>query len=48
MTIAKRLIVLVVVPLVVLMGLGVYSRVLMAKVESRTRYAAETQVQSLA
>jgi signal transduction histidine kinase/DNA-binding response OmpR family regulator/HPt (histidine-containing phosphotransfer) domain-containing protein/CHASE3 domain sensor protein len=48
MTIAKRLIVLVIVPLVVLIGLGIFSRVLMAKVESRTRYAAETQVQSLA
>src|SRR5262245_44338944 len=48
MTIAKRLIVLVAVPLLVLLGLGVFSRLLLAKVESRMRYAAETQVRSLA
>src|SRR5262245_59825444 len=48
MTIAKRLTVLVAVPLVVLIGLGVFSRFLLAKIESRMRYAAETQVQSLA
>src|SRR5262249_4792585 len=48
MTIAKRLVLLVAVPLVVLFGLGLFSRVQLAKVESRVRYAAETQVPSLA
>ena len=48
MTIAKRLAILVAVPLVVLIGLGVFTRLTLGNVESRVRYAAETQVQSLA
>jgi CHASE3 domain sensor protein len=48
MTIARRLIILLAVPLLVLLGLGAFSRIQLAKVEARTRFAAETQVQSLA
>ena len=48
MTIAKRLLLLVAVPLLVLLGIGLLSRFQLIKVESRVRYAAEIQVQSLA
>ena len=48
MTIARRLIILAALPLVVLLGLGFFSWNQLAKVETRTRYAAELQVQSLA
>src|SRR3954464_7754057 len=48
MTIARRLIILAVVPLVVLLGLGFFSWIQLAKVETRTRYAGELQVESLA
>lgn len=48
MTIANRLIILVAVPLAVLIGLGTLSRVQLAEVESRVRYAADMQVKSLA
>ena len=48
MTIARRLIILAALPLVVLLGLGFLSWNQLARVETRTRYAAELQVQSLA
>ena len=48
MTIARRLIILAAVPLVVLLGLGFFTWNQLARVETRTRYAAELQVQSLA
>jgi two-component system sensor histidine kinase/response regulator len=48
MTIAKRLIVLVAVPLVVLIGLGIFIRVQLAGIETRTRFVADTQIASLA
>src|SRR5256885_15570139 len=48
MTIARRLILLVAVPLVILLGLGILSRVQLTRIETRARYAAQTQVQSLA
>ncbi len=48
MTIARRLIILAAVPLVVLLGLGIFTWNQLARVETRTRYAAELQVQSLA
>jgi len=48
MTIARRLTVLAAVPLVVLLGLGIFTWVLLNKVEKRTQYAAELKVQSLA
>jgi two-component system sensor histidine kinase/response regulator len=48
MTIARRLITLAAIPLVVLLGLGFFSWNQLRRVETRTRYAAELQVQSLA
>jgi two-component system, sensor histidine kinase and response regulator len=48
MTIGRRLIILVAVPLVVLLGVSLFSCMELAKVETRTRYAAELQIQSLA
>ncbi len=48
MTIAKRLIILLAVPLVALLGLGVFTRVQLSKIETRSRFVAETQIGSLA
>ena len=48
MTIAKRLVVLLAVPLVALLGLGVFTRLQLSKVEIRSRFVAETQIGSLA
>jgi len=48
MTIAKRLIILVAVPLLTLIGLGVFGLLQLVEIETRTRYVAETQVGSLA
>ncbi len=48
MTIAQRLIVLLAVPLLVLTGLGVFVRHQLVQIETRTRFVAESQVQSLA
>ena len=48
MTIARRLIILLTVPLLALVGLGIFVRVQLAEIESRSRFVAETQVPSLA
>ncbi len=48
MTIAKRLIVLLAVPLLVLVGLGIFVRAQLARIEDRSRFVAETQIASLA
>ena len=48
MTIARRLIVLVAVPLLALIGLGIFIRVQLAEVETLSRFVAETQIDSLA
>src|SRR3954471_20979027 len=48
MTIAKRLILLLAVPLVAILGIGVFTRVQQAKIESRSRFVAERQIPSLA
>src|SRR5256885_1102362 len=48
MTIARRLIILVAVPLLILVALGVLVWVQLTGVQTRVRYAAQTQVQSLA
>ena len=48
MTIAKRLIILLAVPWLVLVGLGVFSRMQMGRVEERVRVAGEIQIRSLA
>jgi len=48
MTIAKRLIILLAVPLLALVGLGVFTRIQLSQVETRSLYVAETQIGSLA
>jgi signal transduction histidine kinase/CheY-like chemotaxis protein/HAMP domain-containing protein len=48
MTIAKRLILLLTVPLLALTGLGVYTRWQLTTIETRSRFVAELQVPSLA
>ena len=47
MSIAKRLIVLVAVPLVALLVIAVFSRLRLSEVEERTRFVAETQLGSV-
>ncbi|MEI6392805.1 MAG: response regulator [Verrucomicrobiota bacterium] len=48
MTIAKRLIILLAVPLVALVGIGGFTRLQLSKIEQRSRFVAETQITSLA
>jgi len=48
MTIARRLALLVAVPLLVLGALGVFSMLELSRIESRSRFVAEYQVRSLA
>ncbi len=48
MTIAKRLILLLAVPLLALTGLGVFTRWQLTTIETRSRFVAELQVPSLA
>src|SRR5664279_365741 len=48
MTIAKRLIILLAVPLVALLGLGVFNRVELSRIEERSKFVAESQVPSIA
>jgi signal transduction histidine kinase/CheY-like chemotaxis protein/HAMP domain-containing protein len=48
MTIAKRLILLLAVPLVALLGLGVFTRLQLAKIEERSRFVAESRIVALA
>ena len=48
MTIGRRLLVLVAVPLVALLLFGIFARIRLAEVESRSRFVAETQLGSVA
>ena len=48
MTIARRLIVLLAVPLVILLGIGLFTRVQLLQIEDRTRFVAESRVAALA
>src|SRR5689334_1312371 len=48
MTIARRLLVLMAVPLLILVGLGVFTWLQLAGIKQRTRFVAENQVKSLA
>ena len=48
MTIAKRLVLLLAVPLLALIGLGVFSRLQLSTIEARSRFVAELQIPSLA
>jgi signal transduction histidine kinase/CheY-like chemotaxis protein/CHASE3 domain sensor protein len=48
MTIAKRLMILLAVPLVALLGLGVFTRLQLARIEARSRFVAESRIVALA
>jgi len=48
MTIAKRLFLLLAVPLLALVGLGVFTRLQLTTIETRSRFVAELQIPSLA
>jgi two-component system sensor histidine kinase/response regulator len=48
MTIARRLTLLLAVPLLALLTMGVFSRLLMSDIESRTRFVAESRIEALA
>ena len=48
MTIARRLIVLLAVPLLTFFGLGLFMRAQLARIEDRTRFVAESRVIALA
>jgi two-component system sensor histidine kinase/response regulator len=48
MTIAKRLMFLLAVPLIALLGVGLFSRFQLSRIETRSRFVAETQIPSLA
>ena len=47
-TIARRLVVLLTVPLVALLGLGVFTRLQLAQIEARSRFVAESRIVALA
>jgi signal transduction histidine kinase/CheY-like chemotaxis protein/HAMP domain-containing protein len=48
MTIAKRLILLLTVPLVALLGLGVFTRLQLARIEADSRFVAESRIVAVA
>src|SRR5271165_7025428 len=48
MTIARRLMFLMAVPLLVLAGLGLFASLQLARIETRSRFVSETQIGSLA
>jgi two-component system sensor histidine kinase/response regulator len=48
MTIAKRLVLLLAIPLLALVGMGIFTRVHLSEIESRSRFVAENQIPSLA
>jgi two-component system sensor histidine kinase/response regulator len=48
MTIARRLIILMAVPLLALIGLGIFIKVQLEEIETHSRFVAETQIGSLA
>src|SRR5215470_5452808 len=48
MTIARRLMILLAVPLLALLGLGVFTRMQLSRIEERGKFVADTQIPSLA
>ena len=48
MTIAKRLIILLTVPLAALLGLGIFTRLQLERIEERSRFVAESRIVALA
>lgn len=47
MTIARRLIILLAIPLIILVSLGILTAIELAKIETQSRFVAETQIGSL-
>jgi PAS domain S-box-containing protein len=48
MTIARRLIILMALPIVALVGLGIFTRMQLSKIEARSRFVAESRILALA
>jgi signal transduction histidine kinase/CheY-like chemotaxis protein/CHASE3 domain sensor protein len=48
MTIGKRLVILLAVPLVALVGLGVFTRLQLSKIQAQSRFVAESRIAALA
>ena len=48
MTIARRILILVLAPLLVLTGLGLYARAQLSRIEAQSRFVAEVQINSVA
>jgi signal transduction histidine kinase/CheY-like chemotaxis protein len=48
MTIARRLMLLVAIPLLALIGLGIFTRMQLAELQTRTRFVAESRISALA
>src|SRR5262245_38726983 len=48
MTISRRLLILLAVPLVALLGLGLFTRVQLSTIEARSRFVSETRIEALA
>jgi signal transduction histidine kinase/CheY-like chemotaxis protein len=48
MTIARRLMLLLAIPLLALVGLGIFTRMQLAELETRTRFVAESRIRALA
>src|SRR6188472_2594008 len=48
MTIGKRLLIVLAVPLVALLGFGVFARIQLSRIEERSRFVADSQLTSVA
>ena len=48
MTIGKRLLLLLAVPLIALLGFGIFARIRLARIEERSRFVAESQLAGVA
>ena len=48
MTIGKRLLLLLAVPLIALLGFGVFARIQLARIEERSRFVSESQLAGVA
>ena len=48
MTIARRLIILLGLPLIALLGLGIFTRIQLVRIEARSRFVAESQIAAMA
>src|SRR6476646_2672498 len=48
MTIGKRLLLLLAVPLIALLGFGIFARIQLSKIEERSRFVSESQLAAVA